>query len=544
MYNSHDFRNLTPERLEHIASWAGLDHDVHWHTCLGWILMEGFHCDGAVTHFSRAVELDAQAWVALEGLARCAGQQKRYLDAIELQERAINALLSFPDNISWIAGYLWPQIVTWTENIGDEAKAYGAAINGFIAEPSNLDAQLRVLQKLDEREDFAGVMTSLERMNSSMSKGSEHNWLVRFFAYGQDAFYQIGRACKRQGCPGFVLDAMDEALTFVDTMDERNGGFLQVWLPNKMAYFRVAFYAMKEETTRLWEKFLERLSAKDEDFQKSFATERAFAMNSLAQLYFDASVEELDCNAGSEIAYADKLKSLAVSVATGYGEDYHGFDFYMQDYPSLLWGRWLRDYRKTDEATWKKCFRARLLEEMNSLDDNDPTNDTEGLQTLALSLAHAGDRQNAAAILAILFKWVENRIEANKQKGREVTESVPISSQPDAPLASRPPEGLRLYVSDISGDYACDSCNRTVKEVEEMYLCEICCATNWCGDCLEQLKDPERRGLLSKHFCNPKHDFYRAWPIPEEARYGAAQSFENGIVVRTAWLENLRRKWW
>jgi len=42
------------------------------------------------------------------------------------------------------------------------------------------------------------------------------------------------------------------------------------------------------------------------------------------------------------------------------------------------------------------------------LDDNDPSNDTRGLHALAVTLLQAGDRTNAGAILAILFKPLED----------------------------------------------------------------------------------------------------------------------------------------
>ncbi len=79
-----------------------------------------------------------------------------------------------------------------------------------------------------------------------------------------------------------------------------------------------------------------------------------------------------------------------------------------------------------------------------------------------------------------------------------------------------------------------------------MWFCEICFDVNFCDECLPKLKasPPGPFPELNIHVCNPKHDFYCAWPIPEEAKYLVAESFDNGVKVRKAWLEDLRRVWW
>jgi tetratricopeptide (TPR) repeat protein len=509
--------------------------------------MDGNHYETAVAHFHHAVELDGKAWVALEGLARCAGDQQQYCDAISWQEKAIEALRPLPWEVSSVAGYLWPRIVDWADKIGDKAKAADAAEKGFEAEPYSISAQFQLLRKLFERDEFAEMISILKFMDSQTSNDQTYSWLVRFFIEDQSLFEEIGQACQKQGHPKFVLEAMDETLKVAGETDV---SYQHVQLLFVIGYFCGAYYDMKEKAVVLWESFLERLSRKSEDSQKLFALKRIFTMNSLAQLYFDAAVEAWHSDVGSEMASADKLKGLAVSVTTGHDQDYQGFDFYTQDYPSLLWGRWLRDYRHAGEAAWRKCFRVRLLEEMNSIDDDDPTNDTDGLKALARSLTHAGDRRNAGAILAILFKPIENMIETNSSMEEKSTLFMSTVSQPVTSTAPRRNsidqghEGLPLHISEFSGNYYCDNCAHTAYQTEEMYFCEICYNINWCGDCLAQLKDPERRGSISQLLCNPKHDFYRAWPIPEEARYCAAQSFENGVIVRKVWLEKLRKEWW
>lgn len=88
----------------------------------------------------------------------------------------------------------------------------------------------------------------------------------------------------------------------------------------------------------------------------------------------------------------------------------------MPSYPALLWGRWLRDYAGADDIAWKRCFRSRLLEQLNGLDDEDPTNDTAACANLAISLFQAGDKQNAASIIATLFMTLEDNLKDKEDK--------------------------------------------------------------------------------------------------------------------------------
>lgn len=76
-----------------------------------------------------------------------------------------------------------------------------------------------------------------------------------------------------------------------------------------------------------------------------------------------------------------------------------------------------------------------------------------------------------------------------------------------------------------------------------MYFCEICLNINWCGACLTKVRDRSIRPGLEMRKCNPKHDMYRAWPIPGEAKDLAAIHLEGGVELRREWLETLRGEW-
>lgn len=588
--SSHAFYLLSAERLETLANWAGLEQNTHWHTCLGWMLMNGYFYVEAITHYEKAIVEQPYAWVALEGLARSYGEQEEYQLAIDWQKKAIAAI---PESMKWIAGYLYPHITTWSLQLGDEELALEAARNGFDAEPFSLIAQLKYLEALDMRGRSDEIMSTIEWLDDQIAEDTDYSWLVRFLAAPRDAYREIGKACRECGQPAWVLEVMDETLTKVD-QDDRPPS-VKIWLAFQMARFKYAWYDDREdEFIKLAEVFLERLGRQTSQLQEYYGEERTWTIHKLAQLYFDKAVglfHSAQKVTNDLSVYEAKLKTLAVSVKTSSAEGYDGFDFFSRDYPSMLWGRWMRDYKKADEKVWRQCFKVRLLEEMNTLDDDDPTNDMTGMASLAVSLLHAGDRTNAAAILAVLFKPLEDTMitkefdneeeeeedhdgevvvgdkqagddsETNSESGWEEVQAHdheviassstdPSNGAPAEQVGSEIPKrpahagrGLSLNVTGWAGGYTCDNCYRKTLEVAEMYFCEVCWGVHWCDTCLAKVRDRSIEPPLREHRCNPSHDFYRAWPIADEAKGIAAEYFEGGVELRREWLENLRGEW-
>ena len=543
------FELLSAERLEAMAGWAGFDHDVHWHSLLGWMLMSGRHYEAAESHYHEAVRLDPASWVSLEGLARSAGEQGRLGEAMSWQQKGLAALTP---SVADMAGWLWWRISEWAKTLGDREMCYLAAQKGWEANNMSMPALETYLDVLIKQEEYDTVLSTLEYLTQAHAHG--YNLLTRLFTTS-DRSYSVGYACRKQGRPEFVLDEIDKARK---VGEERLSEQDQLWQAQWMGRFIYYYCGLEEKAIPLFETFLDRLRRQSEALQRENEDNRREISNRLAQLYFDRIVESWSKIPGSRPLHADRLKKMAVAVSTGLGNEYEGFDLYEEDYPSMLWGRWVRDYLGVGASEWKKCFRARLLEEMKMLDDGDPTNDTEGLAHLAVSLFQAGDRRNPGAILAILFKTAEDNpgsgqpTQASNQASSQPAAAASVFSPPSVPtqptttpadtLATTSAD-LKLHVAHTAGMlYKCASCARAAPDAAELHFCEVCHRVIWCGECLALLRG-EGRQALNVHQCSPMHDFYRAWPIPEEARYGAAQSFENGVTVRRAWLEGLRREW-
>ncbi|KAL5872412.1 hypothetical protein ACKVWC_008044 [Pyricularia oryzae] len=643
-------RRATSSHLKHVAMWAGLERDTHWHTCLGWMLMEGKHFTEAIAHYDMAIQLSPKdAWVAMEGRARCHGSMEEYQEAIDWQRRAIESL---PEGMKSIGAFLYPRIAEWAAQLGDEDASFEAAELGIQIDAYSLLAQVRYIEALWRRDDWDHLMYIFDWLNRQSTDDERgYSWFVRLLLGGEYILGELGEACRKKGQPTWVLDALgvveEQVLKSSSRDDARNVSW---WSYHLMWFYNQWYDDCADQVIRLGERLLDSLKQLSPELQRSWETERSWAVNKLAGLYYDKAVATWDEGRGMTKAtvFANKIKMLAVSVPTSTAEGFEGFDFFHKDYPALLWGRWLRDFLKADENAWRESFKVRLLEEMKSLDDDDPANDTSGMATLAVSLFHAGDRKNAAALLAILFQPLETyepegedkdeeseqeqgvgddddeatkeddvqqqdeaeyseiadtddswedvegeekeearpkkvRIqepvndEAKEQdsKDEEVQQTVvnhtaekeeqetetlarstgePETTTTTALLAppgpghlirrkTMPGDVLALNVEQGSWAYTCNNCRRDASEVEELYFCEVCYQTHWCGECLAMVRDRTLQPGLAANACNPAHDMYRAWPIDAEARDLAAVYMDGGATLRREWLEELRARW-
>ncbi|KAI4121205.1 MAG: hypothetical protein LQ338_006496 [Usnochroma carphineum] len=204
-----NFSVLSAARLRELADYALDEMSPHWHTGVAWIHMEAGHEDDAIHHFSEALTLAPDAWVAKEGLAIIYGDQARYSKAIELMEEAYSSL---PENFAYLGGYLLPRIAGWKKIVGDDRGAYEAAFQGYFADPYSHRAQDKYLKALDKEGNPTLFMEVLRNIQQQTWLGSQVSCLTHLFSLGYDIFHEVGRAYRATGCPQFVLNEMDKAL--------------------------------------------------------------------------------------------------------------------------------------------------------------------------------------------------------------------------------------------------------------------------------------------------------------------------------------------
>ncbi|KAK0748210.1 hypothetical protein B0T21DRAFT_406742 [Apiosordaria backusii] len=448
-------------------------------------------------------------------------------EAMAWIEKAIEV---FPDRSDKRFRRLWDAMATWASFGGDYDKAYAASWESFKFGDPSPHSTATLLRMLNKNRNYAKgieILQGLDEAKASRRYGLSS--LVDMLAFGVDRYTQnnlfgeMGNACAHHGRPQFILNALDKALAAINAGNT----------PLDDTYVMIPYNIAKVKSDSA-----------------------GIANNQLSQCYFDMAIASRKQASEAQPTSAHKLKQLAARALTSFHEDDEGFfAFVMPHYPLMLWGRWLRDYKEADDITWRKCFRPSVLHML---------------------------RRNASALLSILFQpceWVlkpempdvenqdlggyENEEAREAVDNSEDEESHDVdwrldlrasivsspapsaspSSQATSPFPTKPDE-LHLDFDQYKTWFECDNCNKSTTEVFELYLCKVCFDIGWCGDCLALLKDPEQRNSMFFYACHPEHDFYRAWPIPDETRYIAASSYdEKGVTIRREWLEQLKGEW-
>ena len=458
--------------------------------------MEGGYDAAAITHFKEALEMDPDAWLPKEGLARVYGGQGLYSDAISLMQDACDCI---PRNFEHLGGYLLPWIAIWKREIGDCVGAYRAAREGHIADPSSLLAQYIFLEALYQEGFSNDVVEMLKHLAGCWSLEKSMSWLTRLLL--QNCYYPVfvylGHAFQTTGNLPFIFAELEKLL---DVVSKSRDEYSKVALHGQVALFKYEYDNQVESSIQLLEQALkmDKISNTLSIYQKH--GEKKVFEHTLAQLYFDSAVRAKK-EGKNPSPITRKLKKMATVTSSTTENTDDAFEFWGAGYASMLWGRWRREYEAAQAADWRKCFRARILEELKLLDDDDPTNDMQGLHTLAITLLHVDDSINAAAILAILFKPVEDERAASvktkdDEKNLEVAQKQRIVPTAESDEAGKHSNVEESTVEDLkkSDEGAQHNGNEGRQDITVPYFAKLarCVALPDEGG----IQDPENRPLL------------------------------------------------
>lgn len=144
------------------------------------------------------------------------------------------------------------------------------------------------MQSLIQAEVWSEVIRLLEYCrDSDTGYGATH--LAKYFnEFNLPCWWQMGRACRAQGQPGFILDAMNQALELAG-QSGNDSSLIEKLLD--FAKFRYRFYDQDHEPTHLWEEALSRLSTASTALRRAWADEEANCIRRSAQVYFDIAVQ-------------------------------------------------------------------------------------------------------------------------------------------------------------------------------------------------------------------------------------------------------------
>ncbi|KAK6523047.1 hypothetical protein TWF281_002469 [Arthrobotrys megalospora] len=523
---------LTAERILFLANYApeSVRNTVHWHSGVAWTLVGAKHQAEAIPVFQKAVEVDSGAWLAYEGLARAYADMKMYKEAIPVMEEACRAVTGIWD----LSHQFYADIAQWRLRLGDIAGALEAAKIAYFGSSYSPPTMFSYLDCLEADGQHDEVLTILRKLSEETHEGYQKTILFMTWPYLEwDPFSLLERIFQSIGKEklGFLIEDVKKSLDNVlgSANDWKKRGFC--WKTAKLVYEYGETFDL-EFVMQNYESSLD-LFGKMSDNTEEEIRDKRHITNFLARQYYDGAVAAVKSGTSPD-GHVKKLKELATTISSG-SDSQETFDFYGPGYPSVLWGRWRQIFEQAKKVKWRKCFRPRVLEELDMLDDENPENDTAGLYNLAITLLQAGDERNASGLLTILFRPLRAlRTEPAGQP--EATSTAEPTNSEDATRPTLTPK-LALKLSD------CHRCSGDCADklgYESLYMCAVCPGRGFCGECIEKVK----AGTLARRDCSPNHEWHKAWPSDEKRWKKVANEGENGhLVIKSSWLEEMRVKW-
>lgn len=132
---------------------------------------------------------------------------------------------------------------------------------------------LYVLEYLDDSDNGFGI-----------------SYLVKYFST-YDFPFNIGRACRAQGKPGFIIAALENALQEIEKSGDKSRLIERLLVFGSFYY---DFYDRVDETIRLWEEALWRMNTAESSTKIMFSEAKLLYTNQIAQIYFDIAVQNCD----------------------------------------------------------------------------------------------------------------------------------------------------------------------------------------------------------------------------------------------------------
>ena len=540
----YDFYSVPGGHLETLAEWAGLEQNQHWHTMLGCILCNASEYEMAKAHGIEAVKQDPGSWVAMEVIARASGKLSKFSDAIHWMKKSIETI---PSSIADIAGYMWPSVYDWATSLGDEPAAFEAAKTGAELNYTSMQAQTRYIKALHARGDSETIIRTISRLREVTYPTKPFNQVVNMFVDGQKVYDEIGKAIRDTGPLVWVLDDLQKALQHLEKHEQSRSLIITTL---NAAKFSDHWYDDQEDRTIKWaELFLSRLAQEESaQYLSIIAGWPVYWTAKLAQLYFDkATLLYRDTgDVTSEVnPYAEKLEVLAL------GEECwpNVFDDLLSNHATLLWAHWLKEYRNADKSSWQEYPRDFLLKCFKRLHRwgykyETPEINAYLLLDIGRILLRAGDRKNASALFAALYKPL-GKLETKRMEREEEESGHTSDVQREQQIIVTHGRGITLSLALNTVERICSNCEKLTLEAAGFYFCEICPDERWCDICLAMVRDPTIKPGLKRHICNPTHPVYRVWPVPDEIGdlAGEYRKESGRFTLKETWLDRVGSDW-
>ncbi|KAI9792037.1 MAG: hypothetical protein M1835_008091 [Candelina submexicana] len=551
-------------RIYQLAEFGNLEKNIRWHNSLAMVLRLAGYIDAAIEENFNSLRLNEHNPWAMTELAWCYQERKENALAIEWMRKSIYVA---PENDVDSVSQSYLVIAIWSRELKDYEGAIAASRKAWHLDRDNphcMSIHILNLTRASHSE-MLDFVESLAKINNTITRET----LLTEMLIGCEPviFEYIANAARALGRMVFMQPAIEAAIAVANRRGDIEG-WLELVL--KLATFCYRYARDKPKATALWESIVETGAEKRSIVSPRFVKQSS---DELSQVYFANAVtaEERGLFPGVWIRELEALSHLRGDFnIIGTGDS------------SMMIGLWYRLHGEHQKA--KAYFRARILEVIEILTDDGPSNDRDGYVTLMETLLHAGDKENAAAAAAMILLDVNKakdarrakialaervkrldaeqgtRVTAEDEDGKRLSRERSATGEPlkdlvtDTPRTATDTLGvevdnkrptvaeLQKIIDDADNLQFCGcdgDCNWDAEDWTAFYFCKICLDTCFCDHCIELVKTDK----LGFDKCSSQHTFFQGYSIDKDALEIAATMVDGKYVVRKEWLDMLRKQW-
>lgn len=423
------FWNIPLDILVSLANSEPVPKSTHYYAGLAWIMMEAeeeTYTDRAIEYFKRALDLLPGGWLAMEGLARCYGDNRsEYETAIHWMEEAISNLPQ-TNGLAGIDFYLETRISDWKLQLGDDQESVEIAEisyeaskgftygNGFASDSSILRSirhYIEALYRTGQHDKITELLHDLDTRETLEPHTSLWTIFLRnqseeYFAV--DLFNKLGKVTqesKDNSLHEFMRKSIKLAIKLdADTIVD----YTPIWLAYQLAQWQYRYAPDPQESIELWEKIVTLVDQSNENIQQSQNWFRSTAAGYLSLIFLNIAKGNFNAGKDTSIEIA-KIEDLAKHKQGSKR-------YYRASYPALILGLWLHDCIKAEEEHWRACIRPSVKQALYLLSDDDPWNDQEAYSQLGQALLASGDVLNGSVAYGMTLKPLDDHQKELQQR--------------------------------------------------------------------------------------------------------------------------------
>ena len=489
------FERYTAKGIISAAKWPNLIETALWHRRLAITLQAREQYDVSLQHFTKALELDSEMWLARAGMAAVHVQKRDHEQAIELDKITEHGLKLITaeksPSLKFHLHTIQERMAMCYEALKDEENSLAYYRVAQQNRRGCSHCTLKVLTKMHVKHLYKDMIELLKVMDKEQVPMRNISRLTEFLLTNADNNSYpdtIALAARETDSLDYLTEAYSQAIRAAKkSLSTINASWLELCL----ATIYDEYLGEKKEAARIWDKIIETFAESKAQTEMGEVKRRASFF--LTRYHYDRA---LNAGVGSNDAekYVQELEKLAKLRARSMNDT---SGFIGANLSAVALGRWYRLNGLYENA--RACFLPSVQESLQILSDDDPDNDGLAYFILMDVFMAVGDDKNAIAAYYLFSN------------------------------------------TDYFSAYFCRGrCHGKLTSLGNFYICRYCFDICFCEDCMKLTKD----GKMSLDVCSPLHQWLHIPPRPPIDTRDKSQVIVDGTLVEMEdWKNSLRREW-